>query len=110
MATPALSNLVPLRGLLGGDGSKPLYVSVTTGPVPSEPPSHLAGVVRPVYDKDGCIADWRLDLSGPNADPDVDVISAYRNWYPTFAVHRYVGEMGFAKSFLKWARPRCSVS
>ncbi len=109
MAAPG-PTLVPMRGLLAGIGSRPLYVSVCTAGAPAQPPPQLADVVRPIRDDDGRVADWRLDVEGGEMLNSPDVLAEYREWHGSFSTHHYIGECAFANAVVKWAHPHCNVS
>jgi hypothetical protein len=100
----------PMTGILSGDGTDVVRVTVYSHPAPAQPPDDIAGLVRPMHDEQGHFRDWRLSPAQPDHHVGSSEFHRYREWRAGFATERYIGERALIRSFLDWAHGRCPVS
>ncbi|SDJ10663.1 hypothetical protein SAMN05444157_1768 [Frankineae bacterium MT45] len=103
-------NQSQVGGLLAGDGAEMLRATVYTRAIPVRPPSGLEELVRPVYDLDGELHDWRLEPTNIQRSIDPEEFHRYRAWRHGFAEERFLGERGLVHAFLDWVDGRTDTS
>ncbi|SOD74541.1 hypothetical protein SAMN05892883_3727 [Jatrophihabitans sp. GAS493] len=103
-------NQSQVGGLLAGEGAEMLRATVYTRAIPVRPPSDLDELVRPVYDIDGELHDWRLEPTNTQRGIDPEEFHRYRSWRHGFAEERFLGERGLVYAFLDWIAGRTDTS
>jgi len=99
-----------LSGVLSGTGHDQLRLVVLTDQIPHAAPAELESIARPVYDSDGHLCDWRLDVAHAEHPLSAEDFQRFTGWRRGFAVERYLGERALITAFLDWAAGHCSVS
>jgi hypothetical protein len=88
-------------GVLDGNGTEMVHLTVPTGPAPSVAPPDLAGAVHRVTDRAGSGYDW-VPTRHPGHDAD-DLLARYHRWRRDFAADYFLAERGFLRTFIDWA-------
>ncbi|HTZ44612.1 MAG TPA: hypothetical protein VMB79_12190 [Jatrophihabitans sp.] len=99
-----------LTGTLSGRGHDQLRIVVLTDAVPPHLPPELQDLARPVYDPDGHLCDWRLDLAHAEQPVRPEDFQRFIAWRARYAAERYLGERALITALLDWAAHRCDVS
>lgn len=108
--TASVNRTSQLTGTLSGSGHDQLRIVVLTDTVPAHLPPDLQDLARPVYDADGHLCDWRLDLAHAEQPVRPEDFQRFSAWRARYAAERYLGERALITALLDWAAHRCDVS